>query len=120
VNRILIAAVMAISATAVISHTALAQSDLGGTAWRSTNKGCDIDIDFRSDGTATVYAFMGVDEDTASWTLDGTVLHLKYDTWYGGVEGTMSDSNRINATVTWQSKSTQVVHNDPCILIKTN
>jgi opacity protein-like surface antigen len=116
VKRILIAAVIAISAMAVISRTTLALSaGLGDTSWSATQSECNLGIDFNSDGTA----FVGdMDRsDTAHWKLDGNSLHIKFDTLYGGVEGTY-DGNRIEATETWQDKSTQVVHNDPCTLEK--
>ena len=52
-NRILILALMAISAVAVVSDAALAQSsDLGDTSWNATESECNLGIDFNSDGTA--------------------------------------------------------------------
>jgi hypothetical protein len=94
-------------------------TDLGGTSWDSKNDACDIDgIDFRSDGTASVYELMNGDEDTAHWTLDGNALHLTYDSWYGGIEGSIDSGSRLETTETWRSKETQEVHNDPCIFGK--
>ena len=98
------------------AQTAAPQSDLGGTSWTATNEECDLQIDFRSDGTAGIYSMFSDDSDTGHWTLDGAALHLKYDTWYGGIEGTLYGDNQIEATQAWRSKETQVVHNDPCIL----
>lgn len=119
-NRIRILAVIAISAMAVLSEAALARStDVAGTSWTSTNDACDVDgIDFRSDGTADVYALVSEDQDTAHWTLDGNTPHLKYDSWFGGIEGSIYDGNRLEATETWRSKETQTVYNDPCIFEK--
>ena len=115
----LLGAVIAVGASVVVASPAKAQSDLGGTSWDATNDACDIDgIDFRSDGTASVYDLMADDEDTAHWTLDGNTLHLKYDGWYGGIEGSIYDDNRLEATETWRSKETQEIHNDPCIFKK--
>ena len=52
-KRILIAAVIAISAMAVISRTTLALSaGLGDTSWSATQSECNLGIDFNSDGTA--------------------------------------------------------------------
>jgi hypothetical protein len=112
---------MAVSVLTAISgiaaaQTAAPQSDLGGTSWTASNDSCDLGVDFRSDGTADILAMSNADSDTAHWTLDGDSLHLKYDTWYGGIEGTLYGDNRIEATQAWRSKETQVVHNDPCIL----
>ena len=90
---------------------------LGGTSWDTTNSSCNVDgIDFKADGTADV-TDMSDDQggDTAHWSLDGDALHLKYDNWYGGIEGTIYGGNRIEATETWQSSDPQEVHNDPCI-----
>jgi hypothetical protein len=116
-NRILIAAVLAIS-TMVTIHTALAQSvNLGGTMWTATSDDCLLDINFNSDGTAAVHRFAEGD-DTAHWTLNGNAVHLTFDTWYGGIEGTISNTQQIEATVQWTDKSTQTVHNDPCLFEK--
>ena len=110
----LLAALMAIGAS-LAAGPARAQADLGGTTWDATNDACGIDgIDFASDGTATIYDLMNDDEETAHWTMDGNALHLKYDSWYGGIEGTLTDDGRLEATDTWRSKDTQEVHNDPC------
>jgi hypothetical protein len=113
VKRILIAAVIAISATAPISVTALAHSDLDDTSWKAPKNECNLGIDFNSDGTATIYEG-GEPVDTAHWKLDGNALHLKFDALYGGIDGTYDGGDRIAATETWRDKSTQVVHNDPC------
>jgi len=43
---------------------------------------------------------------------------LKYDSWFGGIEGSIYDGNRLEATETWRSKETQTVYNDPCIFEK--
>ena len=111
----LLTAVVAISASVVVASPAKAQPDLGESSWDATNKSCDEDvIDFRSDDAADVYQFFG-DEDTAHWTLDGNTLHLRFDNWYGGIEGSIYDGNRLEATETWRSKDTQEIHNDPCI-----
>ena len=112
-SRILSAAVIAISATAPISVTALAHSDLDDTSWKAPENECNLGIDFNSDGTATIYEG-GEPVDTAHWKLDGNALHLKFDALYGGIDGTYDGGDRIAATETWRSKSTQVVHNDPC------
>lgn len=112
-GRILIAVVIAISAMAVISDTALAQAELGDTSWKATENECNLGIDFNSDGTATIYEG-GEPVDTARWTLDSNALHLKFDALYGGIDGTYDGGDRIEATETWRDKSTQVVHSDPC------
>ncbi len=123
-NKIQIAVAIAISTMIFTSGSAPAQSvaplaDLGGTSWDSKNDACDIDgIDFRSDGTASVYELMNGDEDTAHWTLDGNALHLTYDSWYGGIEGSIDSDGRLETTETWRSKETQEIHNDPCIFEK--
>ncbi len=113
-----IGALIAVSVLVAISGTAAPQSDLGGTSWTASNEGCDLGIDFRSDGTADIIGIFGGASDTGHWTLDGDALNLKYDNWYGGIEGTKYGDNRIEATETWQSKETKVVHNDPCIFEK--
>ena len=119
-ERTLQAAVIATTVLLFIAGTAAAQStDLGGTSWIATNTACDVDgVDFRSDGTADVYSLISDDQDTAHWTVDGDALHLKYDSWYGGIEGSIFSGNRLEATETWRSKETQEIHNDPCIFEK--
>ena len=121
-NRILIAAVIAISAMVFTSGTTLAQSvapsaNLGDTMWTATNNDCLLDISFNSDGTAVIWEGGG-QTDTAHWALEGNTLHIKFDTLYGGIEGAYDGGDQIEATETWRSHSTQVVHNDPCSLRK--
>lgn len=117
--RILACAAL-LAAAGVFGSAGIARAQdvaLGGTSWDTTNSSCSVDgIDFKSDGTADVWD-MADDQggDTAHWSLDGDALHLKYDNWYGGIEGTVFGGNRIEATETWQSSDPQEVHNDPCI-----
>jgi hypothetical protein len=111
-QRILVAAV------ALVGACGLARADvpeLGGTSWFTTNDACDIDeIDFSSDGTATIYDIFSDDSDTGHWTLAGEKLTVDYDGWFGGIEGTVGEK-RIEAVETWRSDKTKEVHHDPCI-----
>ena len=119
-KRILVGAAIAISAMAVLSRITLAQSaGLGGTSWESMVAECFTSVDFSSDGTAVIWEG-GDQTDTAHWTLEGNALHIVFDTLYGGIEGTYDGGDQIEATETWRSHSTQVVHNDPCSLRKNN
>ena len=112
------AAILAAAGVLCLTGSAGAQEvALGGTTWDTTNSSCDVDgIDFKPDGTADVWD-MTDDQggDSAHWSVDGDALHLKYDNWYGGIEGTIYGGNRIEATETWRSSQSQEVHNDPCI-----
>ena len=117
-KRNVVAAAWAISAMTVISGMSLAQSpDLGGTSWESIVAECFTSVDFNSDGTAVIWEG-GDQSDTAHWTLQGNVLHIVFDTLYGGIDGTYDGGDQIEATETWRSHSTQEVHNDPCSLRK--
>jgi hypothetical protein len=118
VKQSLVVALIAISAIAVISNPAAAHSGLGGTSWTSDRIDCGIgDIDFHPDGTAVVYDGMW-DSETAHWTLDGNAWHLRYDHWYGKLEGTITDANRLDAVETWRSNNSEVIHHSPCIYRK--
>jgi hypothetical protein len=111
--RILFAAAIAL---AVNCGPALAD-DLDDTSWDTVNSACSIDgIDFYGDGTADIYDLVNDDEDTAEWSVDGTKLTIDYDNWVGGIEGTVFDGERIEATETWQDADTDEMHHDPCIL----
>jgi hypothetical protein len=93
-----------------------ASTDIGETTWYAVNDACGIDaIDFYSDGTADIYDLVSDDSDTARWHLDGTTLTIEYDSWYGGIEGTVFDGQRIEGTETWQDADTLETHHDPCI-----
>jgi len=119
-NQLLIVVLTTISAMVVMAGTALAQSpNLVGKTWMAINE-CDLSIDFKSDGTAEVVDTSDFDgnHDSAHWTLDGNALHLKYDHWFGGIDGTVTSADHIEATETTRSGSTHVVRYVPCKLNK--
>ena len=110
--RLLFAAAIAF----VVNYGPAWADDLGDTSWDTVNDACNIDgIDFYSDGTADIYDFVNDDEDTGHWHMEGSTLTVEYDNWYGGIEGTVLDGKRIEATETWQDDETNEMHHDPCI-----
>ncbi len=113
-QRLLFAASLALVVT---GGPARAQStDMANTTWYAVNDACYVDsIDFYDDGTADINDFADDDADTGQWTLAGDRLTIEYDNWYGGIEGTVLDGGRIEATETWQDADTNEIHHDPCI-----
>jgi len=113
-QRLLLAASLAF---AVAGGPARAQpTDLNNTTWYAINDACYVDsIDFYDDGTADISDFVDDDYDTARWSLEGDRLTVEYDSWYGGIEGTVFNGERIEATETWQDDESGALHHDPCI-----
>ena len=89
-----------------------AEMDLAGTDWDATND-CNFDgMGFSPGGVVDIYDTAHNDHDTASWTLDGNKLSVKFETWYGGFEGYVrADGQEIMGEETWLSvKSGKVEH----------
>jgi hypothetical protein len=83
--------VIAIGVLALAFDTASAFPQLANTTWSSpADTDCGIDVTFNLDGTATVSKtqLMAVHRDTAHWSQEGSALHLTYDNWQGGIDGT--------------------------------
>ena len=109
-------AAIAIGVLALMCDAALAVTDLANTTWSSPgDTGCGIEISFNPDGTATVSKFQQftTHRDTAHWAMQGTELHLTYDNWQGGIDGSFweggSDAGinveTIHATENYQDDS---------------
>ncbi|HXQ42911.1 MAG TPA: hypothetical protein VN821_16710 [Candidatus Udaeobacter sp.] len=107
---------IAICVLAWAFDAAFALTDLANTTWSSSaDTGCGIDISFNSGGTATVMKtqVMATHRDTAHWTMEGSELHLTYDNWQGGIEGSFWEGGSelginveaIHATETYQDDS---------------
>ena len=112
-----LAAAIAIGAALMFSAgtRAFAASDLDGTTWYATNDDCSVDeVDFDADGSAYIYDYLGDDEDTGRWTLNGQSLHVEYDTWYGGIDGKFIDAGHMEGTDTWREDKTSTVHHNHC------
>jgi hypothetical protein len=113
-----------VSVLTAFSEPALAQSGFGHSSWSSPSDiGCGIYLNFSPDGTATVSEASPTGSglshgDTAHWTLEGSVLDLKFDTWYGGIDGVIFNGNQIKANETYQDKETQDVRHRSCLFSK--
>ena len=109
--------------TVATSGVAITQSsdDLGGTSWEADqllDVECYLTVTFHADGTATVDITDIHPAWEAHWTMDGDKLHLTYDRYYGGIDGTRSSTDRrhIDGTETTRDKDTKEVQTVPCNL----
>ena len=113
-----------VSVLTAFSDPVLAQSGFGHSSWsRPSDIGCGIYLNFNPDGTATVSEASPTGSGlshggTAHWTLDGSVLDLKFDNWYGGIDGVIFNGNQIRANETYQDKQTQDVRHRSCLFSK--
>lgn len=107
---------IAIGVLALAIDTAFAFTNLANTTWSSSSDtDCGIEISFNSGSTATVLKtqLMATHRDTAHWTMEGSELHLTYDNWQGGIEGSLweggselgTNVEAIHATETYQDDS---------------
>jgi len=107
---------IATSVLALAFDTAFALTNLANTTWSSSaDTDCGIEISFNSGGTATVMKtqLMATHRDTAHWTMAGSELHLTYDNWQGGIEGSLWEGGSelginveaIHATETYEDDS---------------
>ena len=97
------------------SQVAAQSASLGN--WDATDDECLVSIYFHADGTARVQNMLAggeANDSTAHWTFVGTTLHLTFDTVQGSIDGVMTDSRHLNATMHWVDASTQIAHDDPC------
>jgi hypothetical protein len=80
----------AVCAIATAGGDALADVDLANTSWSSPEgSGCNVEITFNGNGTATVTEVHHGQSrtDSAHWTTDGSEVHVTYDKWQGGLDG---------------------------------
>jgi hypothetical protein len=106
---------VALGAASLFVARGATAADLGGTEWDSTNSTCGIDeIDFDSDGSAHVYDYVSDDDDTGTWTTNGDRVHIDYDTWYGGIDGSFTDDEHFEGSETWRDDKTHAVKRDEC------
>ena len=119
-------AAIAVGVLALAFGTAFAFPELANTTWSSpSDTDCGIDISFNPDGTATVSktAGMALHRDTAHWTREGSALHLTYDNWQGGIDGTLSEGGSdagiavesIHATENYQDADSGAMRARSCI-----
>jgi hypothetical protein len=116
VNCILIAAVIAVGAMTVVSDIAVPQTASGATSWTSSGDCVVAFFDIDPNGTAEVTNEVG-ESDTAHWTVNGTELRVRFDSWVGGMEITVADSQTMHATLHWADASG--AHISTCTLKKT-
>lgn len=118
-------AAIAIGVLVLTLDAAIAVTKLDNTSWSSPpDAGCGIYVTFNLDGTATVSKTesMATHRDTAHWTQEGSELHLTYDSWGGGLDGSFWEGGvnagqameSIHATETYQD-DTGFTHTRECI-----
>jgi hypothetical protein len=109
-------AAIAVCVLALAFGTAFALTDLANTTWSSSaDTDCGIEITFNANGTATIFKtqLMATHRDTAHWSMEGSELHVNYDNWQGGLEGSLWEGGSqaginvetIHATETYQDDS---------------
>ena len=119
----------AICAIATVCGDAQADVDLANSTWSSPEgSGCNIDVTFNANGTATVTeVHHGQNRtDSAHWTTDGSEIHVTYDKWQGGLDGifvqggTMIGQNidALKVTETYQDEDTGTSRARACTFIK--